>query len=161
MKQLQEPFALVLLDWHPDDQPGAFGDELLSCGNWVAAARKNLPLLRADVWIQRFSDLSGACSALPEGLPLFLSVDLDILSPAVFRTDWDQGEMDFAQLLEAISTVCRGRRLLGVDLCGAAGAAPSCDLAQNAAVLKRLDNFLRQMPQAYKSINDPKAASTI
>jgi len=146
MKLLQEPFALVLLDNHPDDQRGAFGDELLSCGNWVAAARRELSQMKADVWIRRFSDLPGACSALPEGLPLFLSIDLDILSPAVFRTDWDQGDMTYWQLEETVLAICRGRRLAGVDICGAAGTAPSCDLAQNAAVLGRLEEFLRQMP---------------
>lgn len=147
MKQLQESFALVLLDQHPDDQPGAFGNEMLSCGNWVAAARRELPLLRADVWIQRFSDLPGAVTALsglPE-LPVFLSIDLDVLSPAVFRTDWDQGDMTLAQLQEALQTLCRGRRLLGVDICGAASSSLSCDVAQNGAVLDGLDGFLAEL----------------
>ena len=149
LKQLQENFGLVLLDNHPDDQPGAFGDGMLSCGNWVAEARRSLPLLRTDVWVQRFSDLSAALSRLsacPE-LPLFLSIDLDVLSPAEFHTDWDQGEMRFAQLQEAVRALCRGRRLLGIDICGAApcrsGAVLSCDAAHNAALLERLDSFLQ------------------
>ena len=48
LEKLQEPFCLVLFDNHPDDQDGAFGGELLSCGGWVAAARR-LPCCRADV----------------------------------------------------------------------------------------------------------------
>ena len=149
IKQLQEPFGLVLLDQHPDDQPGAFGDGLLSCGNWVSEARRTLPFLRTDVWVQRISDLPAALatlSAWPE-LPLFLSIDLDVLSPAEFRTDWDQGEMRFAQLQEAVRAICRGRRLLGVDICGAApcrgSATLSCDAALNADLLDRLDSFLQ------------------
>jgi hypothetical protein len=148
MKQLQESFALILLDHHPDDQPGAFDEGMLSCGNWVATARRELSLLRCDVWIRGFSDLSAALttlSAFPQ-LPLFLSIDLDVLSPAEFRTDWDQGEMLFSQLKEVLQTLCRGRRILGVDICGAApchnGAALSCDAAHNSALLDQLDSFL-------------------
>lgn len=149
MRQLQEPFALILLDHHPDDQPGAFDEGMLSCGNWVATARRDLALLRSDVWIQGFSDLPAAVSTLsafPQ-LPLFLSIDLDVLSPAEFRTDWDQGEMHFSQLKEVLQTLCRGRRILGIDICGAApcrnGAALSCDAAQNATLLDQLDSFLQ------------------
>ena len=29
---ITEPYSLVLFDNHPDDQPGAFGSDLLSCG---------------------------------------------------------------------------------------------------------------------------------
>ena len=158
MKLLREPFALVLLDNHPDDQPGAFGDTLLSCGNWVAAARRDLPLMRADAWVRHASDVPAALAALPDGIPLFLSIDLDVLSPAVFRTGWDQGEMSFAQLLDALRTLCRGRRLTGIDICGASGTSLSCDVAQNAAVLNRLEDFLLQELQ--RSSNVPQAAST-
>lgn len=154
MKQLHEPFGLVLLDQHPDDQPGAFDDRMLSCGNWVAAARREIPQMRTDVWIQRFSDLSRAqttLSAFPQ-LPVFLSIDLDVLSPAEFRTDWDQGEMRFTELQETVRVLCGGRRLLGVDICGAAacreGGALTCELRQNASLLDRLEAFLEQFQKA-------------
>ena len=33
--QEKEPFHLLLLDHHPDNQAPAFGEEMLSCGSWV------------------------------------------------------------------------------------------------------------------------------
>ena len=132
LERIREPFCLVLFDHHPDDQGGAFGEDLLSCGGWVADARR-LPLLRADCWIRDAADFP-ALASLPE-LPVYLSVDLDILSEEYARTDWDQGQMTLEELLSALSTLRDTRRILGVDLCGGLtpqkGASPE-DLALNA-----------------------------
>ena len=133
LERIREPFALVLFDHHPDDQPGAFGEDLLSCGGWVAQARK-LEMLRTDVWIRETKDFP-LLGSLPEGLPLYLSIDLDVLSPAFARTDWDQGTMQLEELQSALRGLAVGRTLLGVDLCGGLtpgkGASPE-DLALNA-----------------------------
>lgn len=132
LERIREPFSLVLFDHHPDDQPGAFGEDLLSCGGWVAQARK-LPLLRSDVWIRDAADFP-ALERLPEG-PVYLSIDLDVLSPAFAHTDWDQGTMRLEELLSALRRLTTERRVLGVDLCGGLtpekGASPA-DEALNA-----------------------------
>ena len=133
LERIREPFCLVLFDHHPDDQPGAFGESLLSCGGWVAEARR-LPLLRADCWIRDAADFP-TLAGLPE-LPLYLSVDLDVLSEQYARTDWDQGQMSLEELLSALASLRSTRRILGVDLCGGItpqkGASPE-DLALNAS----------------------------
>ena len=41
----KEPFHLILLDNHPDNQDPAFGG-VLSCGSWVKEMRQKNPLLR-------------------------------------------------------------------------------------------------------------------
>ena len=132
LERIPEPFVLVLFDHHPDDQPDAFGGELLSCGGWVAQARR-LPRLAADLWIREPADFP-ALAALPD-LPVYLSVDLDVLGPAYARTDWDQGGMTLEELRGALRSLRGSRRVLGVDLCGgltlAKGASPE-DLALNA-----------------------------
>ena len=114
LERIREPFALVLYDNHPDDQPGAFGSGLLSCGGWVQTARDTLPLLK-KVFL----------NTLPEdsSLPVFLSLDLDVLSPAFARTDWDQGSMTMEELLTAIDRIMTAHRVLGVDVCGGITAA--------------------------------------
>ena len=144
LERIAEPFALVLFDHHPDDQPGAFGDDLLSCGGWVARARL-LPLLRQDVWIRDTADFP-ALGALPAALPLYLSIDLDVLSPAFARTDWDQGTMTLGELSGALERLVTGRRILGVDLCGGItpqkGASPE-DLALNASTGEALYGLFR------------------
>ena len=133
LERIGEPFVLVLFDNHPDDQPPAFGGELLSCGGWVEPARR-LPLLAADVWIRSAADFP-ALEALPP-LPVYLSVDLDVLDPRFARTDWDQGRMTLDELAAALRKVRAEHRVLGVDLCGGIttqkGASPE-DLALNAS----------------------------
>lgn len=147
MKCLQEPFLLVLLDNHPDDQAGAFDSSTLSCGNWVMEARKNLPMMKSDIWIQSAADTEAAVEKAGQfpGLPLFLSVDLDVLSTRYFRTGWNQGKMTPQELEDSISALCRGRRIIGTDLCGALPEgipALSCDCAMNEAVISRISAFL-------------------
>ncbi len=133
LERVSEPFLLVLFDHHPDDQPAAFGADLLSCGGWVADARR-LPMLRSDVWIRDAADFP-ALRTLPD-LPLYLSVDLDVLSEDYARTDWDQGRMTLDELSGALRELTASRRILGVDLCGGhtleKGASPE-DLALNAS----------------------------
>ena len=55
---------------------------------------------------------------LPEGLPVFLSIDKDVLSTEEVRTNWDQGEMRLRDLLELVETVCKNRQVIGADICG-------------------------------------------
>ena len=55
-----QPFHLVLLDHHPDNQEPAFGG-VLSCGSWVSAMQAENPQLR--------SVLAIGPDACPENLP--------------------------------------------------------------------------------------------
>lgn len=141
LERMETPFNLLLLDNHPDDQPPAFGDVLLSCGSWVEQARR-LPALRGFRWIRREEDFSAPL--FPDDLPVYLSVDLDVLSPQYARTNWDQGEMGLDRL-ESIIRSCL-RNLAGADICG--GISPrqggsEDDMALNEATTERLKNVFR------------------
>ncbi len=114
LERIKVPFRLLLFDNHPDDQPAAFGGELLSCGSWVAEARK-LPLLRSSHHIR---DISGLEQLPSGGAPVYLSIDLDVLSPDWARTDWDQGDMNLPELEQALLSIAASHPLLGADLCG-------------------------------------------
>ena len=173
-EQIKIPYALLLIDHHPDCRTPAFGD-VLSCGSWVLRALQTQPMLRrvvmAGVDEQLFYEELGACAdamdrnhlsgevlpgreaerirlvpdsggslrtesvmrQLPEDLPVFLSIDKDVLSTEDVRTNWDQGEMRLEELLSHVESVGRGRRILGVDICGEPAQAdaqlefrPSC-----------------------------------
>lgn len=116
-ERIEEDFALVLFDQHPDDQHSAFDEEMLSCGSWVADVRL-LSHCKKDLWIDGKGQIArGAASDIKE-LPLYLSVDLDILSSEYARTDWDQGEMSLDELCEKIREISRGHRIIGADICG-------------------------------------------
>lgn len=169
LERIREPFSLVLFDNHPDDQPSAFSPDTLSCGSWVAEARK-LPCCIGTYWLtsqtERQTGKSVAarglvnggtagkagggmsatkifpdCLAVCFGQPIYISIDLDVLSREYARTDWDQGTMSLDELTGAILELKKSARIIGVDICGGLttqkGASPE-DLAINAGTEKAL-----------------------
>ena len=125
--QIREPFEFVLLDNHTDDFDLS---DTLSCGNWVTALRRDSKM--AD----------------RESLPVFLSIDLDILSPSEFRTNWDQGTMTFAELLDTIREIAATRRIIAMDICGGlteSKGAMSCELDLNRNQRERLLSLLSEL----------------
>ena len=90
----------------------------------------------------------GTKGPAPGSLPLYLSLDLDILSPSVFATDWDQGTIGESALLDALTSLTRGRRVLGIDVCGGLSrsqGATDSQLAMNASLRMRLRESLLRM----------------
>ena len=49
---------------------------------------------------------------------IWISIDKDVLAPDAAATNWDQGEMPLAALLEGIAALGRAKRLVGADICG-------------------------------------------
>ena len=136
MEQIREPFCLALFDNHPDDQDGAFDSGTLSCGNWVKTARESLRSLESS--FQNVSDIPG-------NLPVYLSIDLDVLSQQYARTDWSQGEVALPLLLSDIGRIAAGHRILGADVCGgltAGKGASSEDYRINTGTRDILQEFL-------------------
>ncbi len=139
LERIARPFTLVLIDNHPDDQRGAFGGELLSCGGWVAEARDTLPMLKETVWIRE----AGRETALPD-LPVYLSIDKDVLSGVFARTNWDQGTMTLPQLKDAVRAIASRHEILGIDVCGELSSAKGAfdgDYAINRATNLELQDF--------------------
>ncbi|MBR5970282.1 MAG: arginase family protein [Lachnospiraceae bacterium] len=141
------PYVLVLIDHHPDLRAPAFGD-VLSCGSWVLRALQTQPLLQCVVMLGVDEDLlaeeleaSGMqeriVREIPEGLPVYLSIDKDVLSVDEINTNWDQGEMRLAELLALMQSIGKAHRVIGVDICGepAPGADPTQSAAVNAALV--------------------------
>lgn len=131
LERIREPFELVLIDHHPDDQPPAFGSpEMISCGDWVTHARR----------LENFREA--------EGFPVYLSIDLDFLNPEEFRTDWDQGTATLEEMSAIIRERTRGRRILGIDICGGitrSKGATDADLAHNKEIRERLVGLLPEI----------------
>lgn len=114
LEKVDRDFALVLFDQHPDDQPGAFDGDLLSCGSWVARARE-LEHCCKVYWINGRGELS---SAVASELPLYLSIDLDVLDRRHAVTNWDQGSLSLERLLEMLAVLTAEHTIIGVDICG-------------------------------------------
>ena len=113
---VNEPFELVLLDNHTDD----FDDsDCLSCGNWVRALKRDSKMAGQA---GHDCDARHDCARHPRpdrgSLPVFISIDLDVLSPNEFKTNWDQGKMSFEELLETVRSIASTRRIAAIDICG-------------------------------------------
>ena len=151
----QDPFVLVLVDNHPDDQEPAFGG-VLSCGSWVKALRESQPMLEA-VWTlgpdhrirgrevdreleEGIDDLLAAV----EGKRVYLSIDKDVLRREESRTDWSQGSYALETLAGWLRKLLK-MHVVAIDLCGelapAKGATPE-DLRINGETNRYLQELL-------------------
>ena len=140
--KINEDFILVVFDHHPDMQPSLF-EELLTCGSWVKASidtNKHLKkvvltgtsdaLLKQiepqyltrivefresqledhEAW-QKFYDMHF-------NLPIYISIDKDVLSTEEERTNWDQGKTTLNELKRLLNILLHHDHVIGVDICG-------------------------------------------
>ena len=118
LEKLDEDFNLILFDHHPDNQPPSFG-AITSCGGWVLEATESLPHLK-NVYTYGVGE-EIPLSEIPNDLPLYISIDKDVLSTEFAVTDWDQGNMTIDELLEDLKILFKNHKILGVDICGDSG----------------------------------------
>lgn len=145
LQKIQTPFRLVVFDNHTDMQPPAFGG-LLSCGGWVAASLEELPyleevilvgpdqaafdqtepVLRQKVRFLSRETLAGMTAEeknmffeeIQTDLPLYLSIDKDVLCPADASATWSQGDMTLEELCRFTESLLKRQKILGMDVCG-------------------------------------------
>ena len=158
--KIKQPFRLLVFDNHTDMQPPAFGG-LLSCGGWIAAALEELTNLRQVILIgpdeEAFSRVESeiqekveflsrekllemeeaqVCAFVSKHvgkLPLYISVDKDVLCKDDADTNWSQGDMRLNTMLECLKRVREicAEGILGVDICGECDVAESGNSALN------------------------------
>lgn len=143
LEKIKEPFHLVVFDYHSDMQQPLF-PELLSCGSWLKQVLDTHPFLQ-KVWIvgpeqsafaaiaepyrrrlvcislqqlQQEAASWALDSLLADSLPVYVSLDKDVLGRHFARTSWSQGELSLEVLEHLLGPVLQSRRLIGVDICG-------------------------------------------
>lgn len=143
LERIKEPFTLILFDNHPDDQPSAFDEGLLSCGGWILRAR-GLSECKTVLWVQSPEDF-GKLRSLDTESKIYISLDLDVLSPEYSRTTWTQGSMDLSELLRELKYLKDRHIILGIDLCGGkpSGKSSSEDDTINSATFASIESFFR------------------
>lgn len=153
LTKIKKPFALLVYDNHTDMQPPAFGG-ILSCGGWIAASLEELKNLEHVILIgpdeaayeqveeelkekviflsrEKLQEMNDAeisrflTEVLCETLPLYISIDKDVVCPDDAQTTWSQGDMKLTTLLSGVKTVLEcakktGGEIVGVDICGEA-----------------------------------------
>lgn len=138
LEKIHAPYQLVVFDHHTDMQPSAWGDELLSCGSWIRTALLHDPHLQ-KVWIagtqeeaylsemrerirliteSELSDPEKAFAGLEREIPVYISVDKDVLSKEAVDTNWDQGNLQTEALLDCLRYIFRQYSVIGIDVCG-------------------------------------------
>ena len=162
LERIGTPVHLVLVDHHPDDDPG-WDAGFLSCGGWVAWARQRG--LVAAAWHVGTGPLPparwlrqrlGAGSARP---PVYVSIDKDALRPQDAATNWDQGSLGLAELLPWLEELLAGCSLAGMDVCGEVtprlpgfpSPAEARALARNEAANLALLGLWRRLTQSSPS----------
>ncbi len=118
LMKIKEDFNLVLFDHHSDNQPPSFGD-ITSCGGWVLEATEKLKNLHHVYTYGVGEEIP--ISDIPTDLPLYISIDKDVLCTADSITDWDQGEMTLEELLADLKNIFSNHTIIGVDICGDSG----------------------------------------
>lgn len=145
LEKQQVPFRLLIFDNHTDMQPPAFGG-LLSCGGWIAASLEELPLLHEvilvgpdeEAYVQVEPELQQKVCFLSReklsmmtaeekedffknldaDLPLYISVDKDVLCKEDASTTWSQGDMHLSELMSFLEVVLELQNVVGMDVCG-------------------------------------------
>ena len=142
----KEPFHLLLLDNHPDNQEPAFGG-VLSCGSWVKAMREESPNLKDVLWIGPECVDCRAWLESIRGERLYISLDKDVMSREWARTDWTQGNISLEQVEAIMSLAMEKMEIAAIDICGeisqSKGATPE-DMRINFETNTKLYQFICQ-----------------
>ena len=144
LEKIQEPFSLVVFDHHTDMQESAFFG-MLSCGSWIKEVLENNTYLKAVCIIGPTQEAVEQCEQtlaskvvfltqeeLNQGkkekwkafleryqeLPMYVSIDKDVLCQEDARTNWDQGDMKLEELELMVEEMRNTGIVLGADICG-------------------------------------------
>lgn len=154
IEKIKKPFKLMVFDNHTDMQLPAFGG-ILSCGGWLAEAAAEFSFLEEIILVGPDEESYGQVDqelqkkvkflsrealnkyigyeiktffqGSSNDLPLYISIDKDILCKEDAETTWSQGNMKLSEMLAYLKIVFSAERekncpILGIDICG------ECDL---------------------------------
>ena len=138
---IEDGYDLLLIDHHTDMQEASFGG-LLSCGSWAREVLEKDAHLGTLTVIgpEKFEEggdeitvsaggrkLTGCVykgmNEASEKLPLYISVDKDVMGTSECITNWDQGDLTMNELTEIIAEFSGGRKVIGADICGGISAS--------------------------------------
>ena len=175
IEKIKEQFCLIVFDNHTDMQQPAFGG-LLSCGGWVSASLEEIPQLQKIVLIgpdeeaysqtepelrekvvflsrERLKEMSLEekryfFEQIQTELPVYISVDKDVLCMEDASTTWSQGDMRLEELNSFLEIILRRCEVIGIDICGECdpdeGGLDTRNDKANAEILKLLEECMNE-----------------
>lgn len=142
LEKINEPFILVLFDHHTDMQSSFFKD-LMSCGCWVKKTLDDNRYIQKVIIIGAKESLIKSIDKKYENkiisfnenfiekkynweefakqninLPIYISIDKDIITSKQAVTDWDQGNLTLKKLKNIYMGICKEHEIIGIDICG-------------------------------------------
>ena len=140
--RLKEPFNLLVFDNHTDMQLPAFGVHFLS--------RERLAEARPYMAEKKGSEEELIRSLeIPANIPLYISIDKDVLCPEEAATTWSQGDMTLEEMLKVLLALCshfekENGKILQVDICGECDPDKSMESPKNDHANKELLRFWKK-----------------
>ncbi len=114
LKRIETSFILVLIDHHYDVKETF--EDYISCGSWLLEVMK-LKNLKKLIFINSKEGLEKRFKKIKIDLPIYISIDKDILDKSYINTNWDQGDFSLEDLFQVISFFLY-HDILGIDICG-------------------------------------------
>ena len=142
-QDIREPFSLVLMDHHPDNQAPALGN-VLSCGGWVNDLKARCPALEEVLTIGP----EGCPQDIPQGWlerhrKVYVSLDKDIMLPQYAVTGWTQGRHTLEDVKGMLGQFA-GVNVLAVDICGET-APEACQAVNFETNIELLNHIIKTL----------------
>lgn len=140
--RIDRPFSLVVFDHHTDMQ-NAMINGMMSCGDWAGIVLERNRYLRQLVLIgpcdkdiqsirvknkdklitfseEELHNGTGRekIKQIDKDVPVYISIDKDVLGRDISITNWSQGDMSLELLEHLLKPVLLHEQVLGIDICG-------------------------------------------
>lgn len=63
-------------------------------------------------------DITSKINKISSGIPIYISIDKDILDKQISETNWSQGKMQLSTLEKILDVFLRKNKIIGIDICG-------------------------------------------
>ena len=175
--QIRRNFSLVVFDHHTDMQK-PMADGMMSCGDWAGIVLDKNPYLKQLILIgPEESDIEQInavrtdrllafsseelengtarekASRILQGVPFYISIDKDVLSPRFTETNWNQGDMTLAMLEHILGTILSREAVCGIDICGE--CTPDLPLPEYMEAEEKNERTNRELVDFIKSASCP------
>lgn len=139
--RVRKNFSLVVIDHHTDMQKPMI-DGMMSCGDWAEKVLSDNPYLCQLILIGpdekdiglidnnseklitvsaqeiRNNQTGCAIKRIDTSVPVYISIDKDVLDESISETNWSQGHMKLGTLESILENIIREQSVLGIDICG-------------------------------------------
>ena len=165
LEKIVEDFILVVFDHHSDMMRPAFGD-ILSSGSWLMEEIKSNTFIKkvliiglskeqkeaipkeyldkviciCEEEVAKWSEQDNLLIDL-DNLPVYISIDKDVLNKETVNTSWDQGKMSLNRLKLILYKIIKNKDVIGIDICGENQESKMKFIKNNDMVNSEILNF--------------------